>query len=242
LIPGIGDARVAFCATEQGGNLPSEIRTALVADGDGGGWRMSGRKQWSTMGQLADELLVFATDGQDDKGRNRLALVRIPATRDGVEISPGHATQFVPEISHASIALSDVRVEPGERLDGDAYVRYLKPFRTVEDTHVHAALLGWLVGVGRRAEWPRDILARILALVGSVRDVAAEDVRSPGVHVALAGVIASTSRLVDELTPLWDRVDAGVRDRWRRDRALLNVAGKAREQRAAVAWERLTPG
>jgi hypothetical protein len=96
--------------------------------------------------------------------------------------------------------------------------------------------------VGRRAEWPRDILARILALVGSVRDVAAEDVRSPGVHVALAGVIASTSRLVDELTPLWDRVDAGVRDRWRRDRALLNVAGKAREQRAAVAWERLTPG
>ena len=36
-------------------------------------------------------------------------------------------------------------VEPEEVLPGDGYLRYLKPFRTVEDLYVQAALLGCLL-------------------------------------------------------------------------------------------------
>ena len=39
-------------------------------------------------------------------------------------------------------------------LPGDGYDIYLKPFRTIEDIHVHAALIGYLVGVARRLEAP----------------------------------------------------------------------------------------
>ncbi|HZH75777.1 MAG TPA: acyl-CoA dehydrogenase, partial [Archangium sp.] len=47
---------------------------------------------------------------------------------------------------------------------------------------------------------------------------------------------------VDGLGPLWEQVDAPTRERWERDRLLLNVAGKVRAKRREVAREKLPPG
>ena len=45
-------------------------------------------------------------------------------------------TPFAPEIPHARITLANVTVRDEDVLPGDGYARYLKPFRTIEDTFV----------------------------------------------------------------------------------------------------------
>ena len=54
------------------------------------------------------------------------------------------------QLGHLFVSLSDVAITAHEILPGDGYDRYLKPFRTVEDIHVHAALLGHAIGAARR--------------------------------------------------------------------------------------------
>jgi len=184
-------------------------------------------------------LLVVASEGEDEAGRNRLALVRVPADRAGVSLRPLPPVAFVPEVGHAALRLCDVRVEPAERLPGDGYERYLKPFRTVEDCHVHGALCGWLLQVGRRCGWPRAVLEEVLLLLCALRPLALAPPGDAAVHVALGGVLAGTARLLRELEPLWQQVEEETRRLWERDRPLLSVAGRAREQRLAAAWERL---
>lgn len=232
------DVPAALCATEAGGNHPSALRTRLSASGDGS-FRLEGSKAFVTFGTHARQLLVVATEGQDAQGRNRLRFVRIDAARPGVTVTALPETPFVPEVPHAELRLEGVAVAADEVLPGDGYVRYLKPFRTVEDCHVHAAFLGWLMQVARRSGWPEAVQDEILAVASAVRSLALSDPESPAVHVALGGALDLCGRLVERVSALWERVDAPTRERWERDRPLLQVAGKARAKRREVARQRL---
>lgn len=237
LVPALGESRAALAATEVGGAHPRAIKTVLAPAGEG--HVLSGEKAWVTLGTHAAELLIVASEGTGPDGRNRLALCRIPADRPGVALRELPATPFAPEIPHAALQLHRVQVAAAERLPGDAYERYLKPFRTIEDLHVHAALLGWLVQLARRLGWPRSILEELVLLISAARLLCAAAPDEPTVHVALGGLIAGCRRLLGELAPLWAAADAPTRAFWERDRPLLDVAGKARAQRLEVAWERL---
>ena len=55
------------------------------------------------------------------------------------------------------IALHDVRVAADSLLPGDGYDRYVKPFRTIEDTHINAALMAWLLREARVRGWPASL-------------------------------------------------------------------------------------
>jgi hypothetical protein len=235
------DVPAALCATESGGAHPSAMRTRLAADGEGTP-RLEGSKGFVTFGTHARQLLVVASEGQDAQGRNRLRLVRIGPERPGVTVTPLPETPFVPEVPHAELRLEGVAVAPEDVLPGDGYARYLKPFRTVEDCHVHAAFLGWLMQVARRSGWPEALQDDVLAAAAAVRSLALSDPESPAVHVALGGVLDLCARLVERTAPLWERVEAPTRERWERDRALLGVAGKARAKRREVARQRLAGG
>jgi len=237
LLPDTGDARTALCATESGGNRPSAIETALIPEA--GGWRMSGDKQWATLGTHAHRLIVLASEGRDARGRNRLAAVLIPADREGVYVEAGPPTPFVPEITHARVRMRDVRVEAAERLPGDGYDRYLKPFRTVEDCHVHAAALAWLLQIARRFAWPHEQSEQLVASITAVRTLAIADPTRPAIHVAFGGLARQLERLLEEAESSWDDVDVDTRNRWQRDRALLQVANSARARRLEVAWQNL---
>ncbi|MFP2926839.1 acyl-CoA dehydrogenase family protein, partial [Pyxidicoccus sp. 3LG] len=167
------DRPCALCATEPGGAHPSAIQTRLSDSGTGP--RLSGEKTFVTLGTRAELLLVVATEGQDAQGRNRLRMVVVEAKRPGVRVTALPELPFVPEIPHAELALEDVAVAPGDVLPGDGYVRYLKPFRTVEDCHVHLAWLGWLVQVARRSGWPEPVREELLALAAMMRGLAQAD-------------------------------------------------------------------
>lgn len=240
--PALGTTRLALCATEPGGNHPRAIQTRL--EPDGGCLVLTGVKSYATLAAHADGYLVLASEGAGAGGMNRLAAVHVPAGRAGVRIEevPAKQLAIVPEIPHARVHFDRVRVWPGERLPGDGYERYLKPFRTVEDCHVYAALLAWVLQVGRGAGWPEAVLEGITLGLASMAAIATADPGHPSTHLALAGLLAHTGRLLREAEPCWDSVEPATRRRWLRDRALLEVAGKVRARRRETAWARLRGG
>jgi acyl-CoA dehydrogenase len=219
----------ALCATEEGGAHPRAIQTTLK---DG---RLNGSKRFVTFGTCAEVLFVVCSEGERD-GRNQLRVVAI-SPREGVNIEPITMVPFVPEIPHGVVRFDNVAVADDEMLEGDGYVRYLKPFRTVEDCHVHAALLSWLIRIAR-AVWEREVVEQLLVLVTAIRALALDDPSSLAVHVALGGALEQSTALIETLD--WSRVDELTRTRWERDRPLLRVAGNARGKRLEAAWRRLT--
>ncbi len=230
------DARgtlAALCATEQGGGHPRAVRTSLQRSPDGG-WVLTGRKSFVTLGADAELLLVVAKTGEDAGGRNILRIAAVPSSRRGVTLEPAAALPFAPEIGHAAARFEAVVVGESEILPGDGYDTVLKPFRTIEDVHVMAALVGWTIGVGRTAGWERDWMEEAIALLLALRAVNREPPLDPGTHVALAGVLAAVRRLLDRAA--WPMVDAAIRERWERDRPLLDVASTVRSARRDAAW------
>lgn len=228
LVPGLTGV-AALCATEDGGAHPRAIQTTLA------GGVLTGRKKWATGANAASTLLVVASVGHDEHGKNQLRVVRVPTDSPGVRMHASSAP-FVPEIQHAEVELDHVRVADGDVLPGDGYDDYLKPFRTVEDAHVHAALAGYLLGVARRRGW-REHVERLLAVALAARQVALADPRLATTHLALAGVLELAVRQVAELEATWAATPDDEWQRWQRDRPLLRVAASARAARRERAWD-----
>lgn len=226
-------ALAAFCATESGGVHPRAIATRL----DAAARTVTGHKRFVTFAEHADTLLVVASEGAGDDGKNRLRVAVVDAHGDGVTLSPLPPTPFTPEMGHAEVSFQAAPVR--EVLPGDGYERYLKPFRTLEDVHVHAALLGHLAAAAHRRAWPSVFQERVLAAIATTRALAAADPSAPGTHLALAGALAAARVLVDESSAHWASGDAETAARWERDRVLVMVADKARTARTASAWSRV---
>lgn len=237
LVPSLPkDMLASLAATEDGGAHPCAITTTLSRDA--GGLVLSGKKRWVTLGPEGGVVLVVARIAESAGERPELVVVSVPASTPGVTITPLADMPFVPEIPHAELTLDRVRVAPEWALPGDGYERYLKPFRTIEDLHVHAALLAWLSAIGARAAWPGPVRERLVALLVTVRALASEDPSSPVTHVALGGVLSTAHALVTELEPYWASAPEETRALFVRDRPLLAIAGKARTARLAKAWSR----
>lgn len=238
LVPSLDPSRIAsFCVTEETGNHPRAIHTRLVAGGSE--YTLSGGKRWSTMAPLAEVLVVIATEGEGEGGRPRLRAVRVERGAPGLTVRQLPETPFVPEVPHAELALENVRISPDALLPGDGYTEYTKAFRTVEDLHVNAGVLAYLLSVVARFGFPESVRERGVALLVTARALGDADPRSPETHLALAGLLEQVARLVTEIEPEWARVEDAERQRWHRDRALVQVAGKAREQRRVRAWQDL---
>jgi alkylation response protein AidB-like acyl-CoA dehydrogenase len=233
LVPSLPAGRVTcLCATEEGGAKPSAIRTRLF---EADGWRVDGKKKWITGGESADLLLVVASLGQGEDGRNRLKVAVVEARQPGVVQQPMPPTPFVPEIPHAEVEFHEARVL--EVLPGDGYTQYLKPFRTIEDTHVFAAVLAHLAGAAARHGWPRPFSERVAAVLAALSEISRADPLAAGTHIQLAGALALGKQLADEAATLFD---GDERARWQRDQVLLSVAQKARDARTHTAWAELS--
>ncbi len=230
LVPGLQGNRASLCATEEGGAHPRAIQTTLTRVDDH--LELTGKKTWSTAADKADVLLVIASTGERD-GKNQLVMVSVRAGAQGVTLTPSSAP-FVPEIPHASVILDRVVVRDADVHGGDGYDTYLKPFRTIEDLHVHGALLGYLLGSARRRGWG-ELVPQIAIALTATRALAAEDSRSEATHLALAGLIEQTRRLVDPIEERWRGESDDEFTRWQRDRPLLKVATAARTARLARA-------
>jgi len=234
LVPHL-DGITALCATEADGNHPRAIRTRLAPTGVDH-YTLTGHKKWATVANEASALLVVASTGEDPTtGRNRLRVVRVPTSSPNLHIRSS-AAPFVPEIEHAEVELDGVEVTAADVLPGDGYDDYLKPFRTVEDLHVHAALIGYLIAVARRRFFAPSVVESLLALAATTRSLADADVKAPSTHLALAGLIELSTGLVADVERAWSSSPTDAEwQRWQRDRPLLHVATKARLARRETA-------
>jgi len=243
LVPQLpADALASLCVSEAGGNHPNAIRTTLRPQpGPEGGYLLDGAKRWTTLGPESALLLVAARVGDAAAGgRVPLRLVRVRQGAPGVSLRAMREISFVPEVAHAEVRFERVAVAADDLLEGDGYARYVKPFRTIEDLHVHAAILAYLLREARRLGWPRQWLERALAALHALRALAREDANAPPMHIALAGALETGAALVRDAEPCWDAVpDDAAALRWKRDRGLLAVAASARAKRTQRAWERI---
>jgi hypothetical protein len=160
--------------------------------------------------------------------------VDLPAP--GVTLTAMPPTPFAPEINHAEVVLAGVAVRAEDVLPGDGYEDYVKPFRTVEDCHVHGALLGYVLRIGRRHGFARDGLTDLLGLIVALRALGESDPRAPGTHLALAGALRGARAWLAGNAGEWARVDDATRTRWERDQGLLAIAEGARTLRTERAW------
>lgn len=231
-------ARLSLCATESGGAHPRAIATRL--DKRGGALVLNGEKTFATLAPLAEELLVVASRGLEADGKNRLRLVRVKPSAPGVHVLARPETPFAPEVPHALVRFTDAVIENEDVLPGDGYDHYLKPFRTIEDTHVLAATVGYLHGAARQYDFGRDVGAELVSLALALIDVGARDPAAPLTHIVLAGLFGSVRRLADSLDGRWREVGGDEAARWQRDRPLLQVAEAVRTKRTEAAWERVS--
>lgn len=230
----------ALCVTEEGGTHPRVMETTLEP-GAGGRYELTGTKTFVTFGNLAKTLLIAAKVGDKPDGRPEIAVARIPASRAGVTLQVHPATPFAPEIPHARLELRHVEVREGERLPGDGFSQYVKPFRTVEDIHVLGTAIGYLIGVTRRTNGPALLLADLgaaLVALDRLRDVPPLD---PRAHIVLHGVYQRVADLAagDDMARVWEAAPEDERNRWQRDRPLLDVASRARGARFERAKQEL---
>lgn len=230
-----GDVLSALCVTEAGGGHPRQLQTRLDARGDR--LHLQGTKSFVTLGSDAGRLFVVAHQGLRSDGRPDLAVVMLDAPGPGIDLDPLPPLPFVPEIGHAAVHL-DVELEPRARLAGDGYTRYVKPFRTVEDIHVFAALLAHIAGVMRRLDAP-ILVERCLSVLLGLRALAGEDPGSAATHIALAGLLEAARGVFDEATE-HEGLSSEKRKRYNRDRQLFSIAASARKKRLLRAWESVT--
>jgi acyl-CoA dehydrogenase len=239
LFAGLPEDRIcALCVTEADGNTPRAIRSTLQRTPDG--WRLDGAKRWTTLGPQGGLFLVAARDAEVAGERPALRVARVDSNAGGLHIDTMPPTKFVPEVPHARLRFEDVRLRDDALLPGDGYDAYVKPFRTVEDLHVHAAVIAYLLREALHRSWPKAWIERAAAHLHSMRALASEDTASPATHIALAGALHTGDALRTEADAHWQ---GGPADeacvRWQRDRELLKVASTARAKRTERAWERL---
>jgi alkylation response protein AidB-like acyl-CoA dehydrogenase len=225
----------ALCISERHGAHPAKITCRLEKEGTG--WRLNGKKHFVTCGNEADLLLVAATSGTDPDGKNRLKLVSVNKEKKGIALKPlEKPIDILPEISHGVVELTNAAVESTDILPGDGYLKYIKPFRTIEDLHVMAAILGYLKRIGKIWAWPAAAREQMIALLLTIRTLARADYSAPEIHIALGGTYTALQSLLETIEPCWDIVEEDINSAWQRDRAVLNIAADARKKRLAAAW------
>lgn len=231
------DQIACLCVTEAAGNTPRAIVSTITPDGEG--FRLEGHKKWSTLGPTGACLIVVARlAGGDDPARPALKAVRVAAGHPGLRVETMPPPRFVPELPHAEVHLNGVTVARDAVMPGDGYTQVVKPFRSIEDIHVSAAVLAHLVRESRRLAWPAAWLAECAATLDSLVTLAGSDPLSAATHIALEGALISTHRLYATADVNFAASgDDLAASRWMRDRALFQVAGTARKARFRRACE-----
>jgi len=234
------DHIVSLCVTEQGGGHPRAILTRLER-GASGTYSLSGEKRWATLSAQANMLLVVARAGEDPATNRALfRIVRVSPQAQGVKIVPMPETPFVPEIHHAEISLKAVPIAETDMLPGDGYEDYVKPFRTVEDIHVHAAGAGYLVRVCRQYDLGRVLVERLAHVITSLRSMATSDPKDAVTHIVLAGLLEESKTILSDVDAAFAKAAPEQHAKFALDKPIFSVASRVRAERSAKAWQRLS--
>lgn len=215
----------ALCVTENRSVRPADMQTRL------GGLSLHGRKDFVTAGNAAEWLLVAAREEAEGESP-RLVLTVVRNGAPGVRIEELKPLPLMPDVPHARLHLDGAHCE---RLAGDGWDAYVKPFRSIEDLHVLAAMVAWLYGVGRDCDWPQPLLMRLLGLLCGAAEVSRQCATAPTMHVLLAALFAEFKALKAELDAVFASGPADWAALWQRDQGVLEIASGPRAKRLEKA-------
>jgi acyl-CoA dehydrogenase len=209
-----GQVCTAIAISEPGaGAHPKHLQT--VAEPDGSGFVVRGRKAWVTNGPVADLFLVLAVVAVED-GRKRYGLFLIPKQTPGLKVKPMPSLDALAPSSHCELELDGCQIPATARIGDmpDAYPAMALPFRDIEDTVGTAnvaGLLSWLLekSVGRIEQSEQNALrlGRLAGLVSLVQAasqlaVAALDGKGQDVPARVIGVRLLARDIVGEIREL----------------------------------------
>jgi len=237
LLPDLPKAPIpALCISEKHGAHPGKIKCRLE-EGAADNWTLNGKKHFVTCGREAELLIVAASTGTNVAGKNQLRMALVDRHQSGIAVQPlEKPIAILPEISHSVVKFSDVAVAGADILPGDGYLSYIKPFRTIEDLHVLASILGYLFRVASLFDWPNNLKEQMIAQLLAIRTTSIADFRAAEIHIASGGVTESFNCLLSNIEAYWNLVDHETQNRWKRDRTVLNVARTVRQKRLVNAW------
>ncbi|MFD2642242.1 acyl-CoA dehydrogenase [Pseudomonas japonica] len=218
----------ALCASEKRSVRPADMTMRL----DLAALRLDGRKDFVTCGSDADWLLVAARSEAPGEAP-QLSLAVIYPGEPGVRLEPLPALPLMPEVGHARLHLEQALCE---RLAGDGWDAYVKPFRTLEDLYVLSAICAWLYGIGRSHGWAQGLQLRLLALLGGCAEGSRQSAEAPASHLLLGGLFAQFSAMRDEINAALAATEGEWANLWMRDQGILEIASAARLKRLEKAW------
>ena len=172
---------------------------------------VNGVKSFVTLGSFASSLLVLAHDvdeaapgpatatASESKPLKKLRVVRIDSKLPGVHLEDLPSLSFIPEISHARVSFTNVELSESDLLPNDGYIGYLKPFRTIEDMHVNASVLGHAIQLALDNSWDSRYAERAAAAYMAMHSILPLGSLNPAAHVALQGVLHDVAALVTEI-------------------------------------------
>lgn len=235
-------AITAFCVSEEGGARPTAIRATLEPHPEGH-HLLSGEKKWGTMSPDADLLFVAAsvgTENVDGREMNRIRMVRIPADREGVHLTPRTHGGVESELRIADLSLRQVEVQPEEVRPEDGFQTYVKPFRLIEDVFGNAATQIATFCFGRRHGWSNESLEDLLGVITEAWAIAQTGMSSPRDVVTMAAYFRRSNEVWNSLADAWATASDADRERWHPEVGLLQVAQRARDVGRQRAWESLS--
>ncbi|OAI88155.1 acyl-CoA dehydrogenase family protein [Pseudomonas putida] len=230
LWPSAPEGLGALCASEKRSVRPADMRMRLDLEA----LRLTGSKDFVTGGHEADWLLVAARSEAPGEAP-RISLAVVYPGEPGVRLDPLPTLPLMPEVGHARLHLEQALCE---RLAGDGWDAYVKPFRSLEDLYVLSALVAWLYGIGRSQGWSQGLILRLLALLGGCAEGSRQNAESPACHLLLGGLFAQFGELRDEINAALAASEGEWADLWMRDQGILEIASAARAKRLAKAWGR----
>ena len=219
----------ALCVTEQRSVRPADMQTRLD------GLVLTGNKDFVTAAEAADWLLVAAREVPAGAAP-QIALAVLYAGTPGVVLQGLPGMPLLADIPHARLRLQQAQCE---RLPGDGWAEYCKPFRSLEDLYVLCALHAWLLGVAQQCAWPQALQLRVLSLLAGCAEVARQPASDAAGHLLLAGLFAQQEALSADIDAAFASSPTAWQQLWQRDRAVLGLAAKARARRLDVAVQRL---
>ena len=228
------DATVAaFCVQEPGRKI-SEISTTL--EEHPGGLLLQGHKGWLLADPEDFVLFVLARRAGRSKGPGSLAVISVPFKSEGICRGPLRAQAIVPELAHAEVSFDAVSLPASQVLSGDGYADYAKPFHVREDICVTGAALAYLFAEGLAGKWPAPWAQRCVAAIAGLESCSRLDPDDARTHIVTAGMLSFAGAVIRESEQHWRNDQIAARDRWQRDRSILDLGKDVRRQRAIKSW------
>lgn len=234
------EAFAALLLSEGKRQRPDELLTTLTPVA-GGGFRLDGEKSYVTGGAAADPLLVVARHGVAPDGRVRTVLAMLPPGLPGITCTDRADVGFLAALPHGRAKFDGVYVEPQMLMSGDGWVDYARPFRTIEDTHVSAAVAAYMLVHGLRFGFPDPLSAALFSCLVRLGECAQRDATDPIGHLLLAGAERELQQAAAQVNDLIVARDDDFARDWRVNHLLVALAAPARAKRLQNAMALLKP-